>query len=138
MPRSYQFDHFTGGQPEPSHRAQAGDREKQKLTQPQEQREPEQGPRYGRRFAQTQSRYQGHAREPKRPRPRTLPIGALPAPDLLLEAPTARDALELAARQVRSMVLLARELAASGIRLLALPFELARIAAERLRAPKTT
>lgn len=137
--RSYQFEHFKAG-PEPDHRGQVGDKER--FARSREHPLPEKGLRYGKRFAETEALYRAQKGERKaamhvEAARRTSPIGSLPAPEKVRPL-TLQAAAEEARCRARSVIAASRELIRAGMRLGALPFEVARIAARRLRPKNAT
>jgi hypothetical protein len=149
MPRTYSFDHFTVPKTSTPSRGLRR-RDKQHLSEKRAmERRPGEGLRYGRSHAETEEMFQVRAMNaqlealaglspnaPVKPTAtnRGQPIGALPlAEEPMVSRGALRDVLDEALRQFHLVQTSLRDVTQATGRLLSLPMEAARLAAQRLR-----
>ena len=149
MPRSYRFEHFTVPKTSTQSRSLRR-RDKQHLSEKRAaERRQEEGIHYGRSHAETEEMFQvrvmnaqlealaglsPHAPVKPTASNRGQPIGALPvAEEPLLSLDALRDVFDEALRQIRVLQTGLRDATHATGRLLSLPREAARLAAQRLR-----
>lgn len=149
MPRTYSFEHFTVPKTSTQSRSLRR-RDKQHLSEKRVSERSHGGVQYGRSHAETEEMFQVRAMNaqlealaglspnaPVKPTAtnRGQPIGALPVPELPHEAPRAAfgDVVEEALRQFRALQSGLQDATKATGRLLSLPMEAARLAAQRLR-----
>ncbi|PTL77994.1 hypothetical protein [Vitiosangium sp. GDMCC 1.1324] len=149
MPRSYSFEHFTVPKTATGSRSLRR-RDKQQLSEKRaEERRLAKGLNYGRSHAETEEMFQVRAMNaqlealaglspnaPVKPTANNLgqPIGALPvAEEPLLSRGALRDVLDEALRQFRALQSGIQDATRATGRLLSLPMDAVRLAAQRLR-----
>jgi hypothetical protein len=159
MPRSYSFDHFTVPKTLAQQSRSMRRRDKQQFAQMRGGgRKKDEGIHYGRNHAETEELLTVRTMnaqlealaglQPEAPRPNTQarmaptmvpgpgrgqPIGALPVPEEPLPRNALKDVVDEARRHLRALQVGIQDVTQATGRLLSLPMEVARLAAQRLR-----
>jgi hypothetical protein len=159
MPRSYSFDHFNAPASLGSQSRSLRRRDKQQFAQMRGAgRKKQEGIHYGKSHAETEELLTVRTMnaqlealaglQPEAPRPTTQarmapamvpgpgrgqPIGALPVPEEPLPRNALRDVVDEARRHLRALQVGIQDVTQATGRLLSLPMEVARLAAQRLR-----